>query len=55
MRINKIVQKMRRNEKAYGLSLTFLSTTVMELAGRGGLDFVSFKRGAWPVHASGPG
>lgn len=39
---NQILQRMSRGEKALGLSLTEPSGLLVELAGRSGLDFVSF-------------
>ena len=42
MRNNKIVKKMEAGEKAYGCALTFPSSTVVELVGRAGFDFVQF-------------
>lgn len=42
MRTNSVVEKMKRGEMAYGMNLSFQSTTLVELAGRVGFDFVSF-------------
>ena len=42
MRVNNVIAKMRAGEKAYGCSLTFPSTAVVELMGQAGLDHVSF-------------
>jgi 4-hydroxy-2-oxoheptanedioate aldolase len=42
MRINKVVAKMRAGERACGCNLNFPSTTLIELAGRAGFDFVTF-------------
>ncbi len=42
MRINNVITKMQAGEKAYGCSLTFPSTAVVELMGQAGLDHVSF-------------
>ena len=42
MRINNVITKMQAGEKAYGCSLTFPSTAVVELIGQAGLDHVSF-------------
>ncbi len=42
MRINRVVEKMRRGEIAYGVNLSFGSTTLVELAGRAGFEFVMF-------------
>lgn len=42
MRVNKVVTKMRAGEMAYGCNLNFPSTTLIELAGRAGFDFVTF-------------
>ena len=39
---NQILERMRRGEKALGLNLTEPSGLMVELAGRCGLDFVSF-------------
>ena len=38
MRINNVITKMQAGEKAYGCSLTFPSTAVVELLGQAGLD-----------------
>jgi 4-hydroxy-2-oxoheptanedioate aldolase len=42
MRVNKVVEKMKKGEKAYGCNLNFPSTTLVELAGRAGFDFITF-------------
>ena len=42
MRVNRVVQKMRRGELAYGINMSFPSTTLVELAGRAGFEFVMF-------------
>ena len=42
MRVNNVVLKMKANEMAYGLNLSFPSTTLIELGGRVGFDFVTF-------------
>ncbi len=42
MRVNNVVTKMGRGEMAYGLNLSFPSTTLIELGGRAGFDFVTF-------------
>ena len=42
MRVNNVITKMKAGEKAYGCSLTFPSTAVVELMGQAGLDHVSF-------------
>ena len=42
MRINSVITKMQASEKAYGCSLTFPSTAVVELIGQAGLDHISF-------------
>ena len=42
MRINRVVEKMKRGEIAYGVNLSFGSTTLVELAGRVGFEFVMF-------------
>lgn len=42
MRVNNVVTKMSAGQKAYGCSLTFPSTALVELIGMAGLDHVSF-------------
>ena len=42
MRVNNVVAKMNAGQKAYGCSLTFPSTALVELIGMAGLDHVSF-------------
>ena len=42
MRVNRVVEKMRRDELAYGINMSFPSTTLVELAGRAGFEFVMF-------------
>lgn len=42
MRVNNVVAKMKAGRKAYGCGFSFASPTLIELAGRAGLDFVSF-------------
>jgi 2-keto-3-deoxy-L-rhamnonate aldolase RhmA len=42
MRINKVVARMQAGERACGCNLNFPSTTLIELAGRAGFDFVTF-------------
>ena len=42
MPTNKIIEKMRSGQKAVGISLSFYSDEIIELAGAMGLDFVSF-------------
>ena len=42
MRTNSVVEKMKRDEIAYGINLSFHSTTLVELAGRVGFEFVMF-------------
>jgi 2-keto-3-deoxy-L-rhamnonate aldolase RhmA len=42
MRINNVVSKMDAGEMAYGANLSFPSTTLIELSGRAGFDFVTF-------------
>ena len=42
MRVNNIVTKMNAGEMAYGANLSFPSTTLIELSGRAGFDFVTF-------------
>ena len=42
MRTNKVMAKMKAGEMAYGCHFTFPSTTLVELIGRAGFDFVTF-------------
>ena len=42
MRLNNVIAKMQAGEMAYGCSLTFPSTAMVELMGQAGLDHVSF-------------
>ena len=42
MRVNNVVTRMREGLMAYGLNLSFPSTTLIELGGRVGLEFVTF-------------
>ena len=42
MRVNRVVQKTRRGELAYGINMSFPSTTLLELAGLAGFEFVMF-------------
>ena len=42
MRVNNVVTKMQSGQMAYGCSLTFPSTALVELMGIAGLDHVSF-------------
>ena len=42
MPVNKIIEKMRQGQKAVGISLSYYSDEIIELAGVMGLDFVSF-------------
>ena len=42
MRTNKVIAKMNLGEMAYGCMFTFPSSTLVELAGRAGFEFVSF-------------
>ena len=42
MRNNNVVKKMNAGEMAYGANLSFPSTTLIELSGRAGFDFVTF-------------
>ena len=42
VRKNKVLEKMRQGKKAYGCTLEFPSTAVVELLGVAGLDFVLF-------------
>ncbi len=41
-RKNKILEKMRKGQKAYGANMVFPSTAIVELLGVAGLDYVSF-------------
>ena len=38
MRVNNVITKMKAGQKAYGCSLTFPSTAVVELMGQAGLE-----------------
>ena len=40
MRTNKIFEKIRTCKRAYGCDVTFVSTTLVELVGRSGFDFI---------------
>ncbi len=42
MRVNNVITKLRSGEKAYGVNLSFPSTTIIELVGRAGFDFITF-------------
>ena len=42
MRVNSVVTRMAQGQMAYGLNLTFPSTTLIELGGQAGFDFVTF-------------
>lgn len=42
MRTNKVITKMQAGQIAYGCTLSFPSSTLIELMGRAGFDFVSF-------------
>ena len=42
MRVNNVVTRMREGRMAYGLNLSFPSTTLIELGGRVGFEFVTF-------------
>lgn len=42
MRVNNVVSNMNAGRKSYGCNLSFPSTTIIELAGRVGFDFVTF-------------
>ena len=42
MRVNKVVTNMREGKMSYGCNLSFPSTTLIELAGRAGFDFITF-------------
>ena len=42
MRINKLSEKMEAGQKAYGCSLIFPSSTIVELLGMAGFDFIQF-------------
>ncbi len=42
MRVNNVVSNMENGQMSYGLNLSFPSTTLIELAGRVGFEFVTF-------------
>ncbi|MCH8063287.1 MAG: siderophore biosynthesis protein SbnG [Chloroflexi bacterium] len=42
MRLNNVVTNMRSGKMSYGCNLSFPSSTLVELAGRAGFDFVTF-------------
>ena len=42
MRVNNVVANMRGGKMSYGCNLSFPSSTLAELAGRVGFDFVTF-------------
>jgi 2-keto-3-deoxy-L-rhamnonate aldolase RhmA len=42
MRVNNVVSNMAHGQMSYGLNLSFPSTTLIELAGRVGFEFVTF-------------
>ncbi len=42
MRVNNVVSRMAQGRMSYGLNLSFPSTTLIELAGRVGFEFVTF-------------
>ena len=42
MRVNNVVSNMAQDNMSYGLNLSFPSTTLIELAGRVGFEFVTF-------------
>ena len=42
MRVNNVVSNMAQGNMSYGLNLSFPSTTLIELAGRVGFEFVTF-------------
>lgn len=42
MRVNSVVSNMAQGRMSYGLNLSFPSTTLIELAGRVGFEFVTF-------------
>ena len=42
MRVNNVVSNMARGRMSYGLNLSFPSTTLIELGGRAGFEFVTF-------------
>ncbi|MCY4654909.1 MAG: aldolase/citrate lyase family protein, partial [Dehalococcoidia bacterium] len=42
MRVNNVVANMAGGRMSYGLNLSFPSTTLIELAGRVGFEFVTF-------------
>ena len=46
---NKIIEKMRKGEKALGLSLNFYSDDLIEAAGLMGLDFINYDGQHGPV------
>ena len=50
MPTNKIIERMRRGEKALGLALSFYSDELIELAELMDLDFVSYYGQPSPVH-----
>ena len=51
MRVNNVVTRMRQGQMAYGLNLSFPSTTLIELSGRVGFEFVTFDSEHGPFHS----
>ena len=39
---NKVIEKMQKGEKAYGIGLSYYADEIIELAGVMGLDFVNY-------------
>ena len=44
MRVNNVITKINQNEKSFGINLVFPSTTIVELTGQAGFDFITFDR-----------
>ncbi|MEE2885025.1 MAG: aldolase/citrate lyase family protein [Chloroflexota bacterium] len=42
MRINKMLDRIRAGQRAYGCDISFVSSTLVELIGRSGFDYVQF-------------
>ena len=42
MRVNNVITKINQNEKSFGINLVFPSTTIVELTGQAGFDFITF-------------
>ena len=38
---NKVIEKMQKGEKAYGIGMSYYADEIIELAGVMGLDFVN--------------